>query len=485
MGSTEGVLIKLPDDSTFLEEIKKMRQIEQLIKRKGSIQHSDSIQKIIDGKNSEIQRIKGRVRTLIEDAIRHSTVYLHGSLVNIKGGNGKDIIGNAIHNMVENVYSKVVYITNHITYAEDIQTILNANDMELFNQEEWKGNKLAEDDVKSFIESHYSRLLKTTVKMVKDKYGKKPYGWSELDMAGIIASLFAKGLLRIKYNQEYVRNKKDILDYLIKKDYGEKVLIEPKPVISIDTITRIKKIMMDAFGSASLPDDTEGLFNKTKEVISGFRKELEGYKVLYYGKSYPGKDLVEDGLKLLDKILSINEDSQFFQTVITNKDNLLDLSEDIEPVRSFFKTQVSIFDKNLEEYKRFVNDKSYLNEEAKKNLEEMNRIFNMKEPYKEIKNLPLLAEGIKKEHSKILEDYRKAVIDKIRLVIDDIKEILERNKSYINSSFAESIISYYTRQVKEVEAVNDCVKLKALTVEVDEWKSVSLNQIDAEVEKHK
>lgn len=486
MASTDGILIKFPQDETFLDEIKRILQIQQFTEIRASLKKSETIQKIIDHKNSEVQKIRERVKSLIEEAIKDSSIYLCGDRVDINGGSAKDIINNALHKMVENIYSKVDYVKKHIIYADDLYEILNANDLDLFRQTQWDSNKLATEDVKSFIERQGERSLKTTVKAVKDRYTKKPYGWSDLDIAGLITSLFALGDIKVRYQNEYVRDKKVIPDYFTKRDYGEKVLLEPKPKIPIEVIIQVKKIMMDAFGTASLPDDPEGLFNKTKEVITGFHRELKDYKTSYsVGKLYPGRPVAEEGIKLLEKILCINDELQFFQTLIHNKEDLKDLTEDIEPVRSFFKGQVAVFDKALGDYNRFLNDKPYLTEEGKRNLEEMDRIFHMKEPYKEIKNLPLLAAGIIEQHSKILDTYRKTVIDKMHIVLQDIRDILERNKSFLKPSFSESIISYYTRQIKEAGHVNDCVKLKALTVEIEEWKSVSLKQIDDEIGKYK
>jgi len=486
MESTDGILIKFPDDDTFLQEIKKVLQIEKLMSRKGSINNSDTIQKIINSKNSERQKIIDRVKFLIEGAIKDSIIYLCGDKISVNGGNAKDIINNSLCKMVENVYSRVDYVKKHINNGDDLFEILNANDLDLFRQSQWDSNKLATEEVKGFIDTQGKRSLKTTVKAVKDRYTKKPYGWSELDIAGLLSSLFTLGDIKIRYQNEYIKDKKVIPDYFTKKDYSEKVLLEPRPKITIEVINQVKKIMMEAFGTASLPDDPEGLFNKTEEVLSSFHSELKNYKASYSaGRLYPGRDIVQEGLKLLDKLLCLNDELQFFQSLIEHKEDLLDITEDTEPVRSFFKGQVSVFDRALSDYNRFVNDKPYLTDEARKNLEEMNRIFQMKEPYKQIKDLPLLAGNIAEEHSKILADYRKTVIDKIGLVLRDIKEILERNKPPIQDHFAESIISYYTCKIKEVEQINDCVKLKALTVEIEEWKSISLKQIDKEIEKDK
>ena len=488
MGSTDSVIIKLPDDDVFLEEIKKISQIRKFILRKSSLKNSETIQKIIDGKSTELHKIKDRIKLLIGEAVVKSEVFLCGDKVDVKGGNAKDVISNALGLLVKNIYSKVDYIKNHTPYIENIQEILSANDLELFGKESWEGNKLAENEVKSFIERQQDRSLKTTVKIIKDRYSKKPYGWADGDIAGILAFLFVQGDILFKYNHEYVRDKKEIPDYLMKRDYAEKVLIEPRSIIDPVILTRVRKLMVEAFGVASLPDDQDGLFNKTKETISKGIQKIREYKMYYSrpgGELYPGKDIIDEGVEVLSKIDSVNNEGQFFDILLKHKDDLLDLSDDIEPVKGFFDSQIKVFDKALGEYEKFLSDKNYLDNSAKANLDEMNKIFHMREPYRKIKELPLLAEKVRDAHSKVLEDYRVGILDKIDSVSGDIRDVMERNKEYLSDAFCGSILSLYDRLKKEADMIKDCVKLKAFRVEIDEYKQVSLRQIDRDIEKNK
>ncbi len=129
-------------------------------------------------------------------------------------------------------------------------------------------------------------------------------------------------------------------------------MLEPKPKITIEVINQVKKIMMEAFGTASLPDDPEGLFNKTEEALSSFYSELKNYNASYSaGRLYPGRDIVQEGLKLLDKLLCLKDELQFFQSLIEHKEDLLDITEDTEPVSHSLKARFGI-DRALSDYNR-------------------------------------------------------------------------------------------------------------------------------------
>ena len=466
------------------EPCQKMLQIEQFLRTSSSVKSSETVQKIINGKKAEIHKIKERIKFLINEAIPGSRVYLCGDPVDIKGSNAKDLINNSFCKMVENIYSKVGYITNHFQYADDLMNILNANDMELFSLEECQGNKLAEEEVKTFVENQHKRILKTTVKMIKDKYMKKPYGWSDIDIAGLIAALFARGILKIRYNQEYITEKKEIPDYLTRKDYGEKILIEPKPVVPVEVIIQTKKIMMEAFGSANLPDDADSLAKKVRDILNNFYQELKEYRASYHGgEFYPGKTVVDDGIKVLDNIKNINDELQFFQKLIKLKEELPDVTDDMEPVRNFFRSQIKIFDKALSDYKRFHHDKYYLSDEGKRELKHMDDIFHMEDPYKKIKELPLLAGKIEERHKIVLNTYRTKVNKKIQDIISDMKSECEKHKDILPAEFSRSILSYYERVSKDIDKLDNCTKLEALTVQLDNNRQISLQQIEAELAK--
>ena len=68
--------------------------------------------------------------------------------------------------------------------------------------------------------------MQITMKNLLDKFETDPYGWREIDIAGITARLFKQQKLRLLYQGSYLESKdQNIPSYLRKKTEVEKLII--------------------------------------------------------------------------------------------------------------------------------------------------------------------------------------------------------------------------------------------------------------------
>lgn len=58
-----------------------------------------------------------------------------------------------------------------------------------------QANQLALDDVRAYIQMNSQAHLKTSLKSVKDRFMKAPYGFVEDDVEYLVAQLFRQGIL--------------------------------------------------------------------------------------------------------------------------------------------------------------------------------------------------------------------------------------------------------------------------------------------------
>ncbi len=299
-----------------------------------------------------------------------------------------------------------------------------------------------------------------------------------------------KRALRNAVEKSLERLKKESL---VKKEGKEYELLAEEDVFSYKTSLEIepstgdivKHLMIKFFGAGPLPDDETGLYNKTKEIFHIYLDELKNY-IPYYsskdGNLYPGKQVIERGIELLSKIAG-SEDETFLDNVVVYKEDLEKLSDNINAVRNFFKSQVKVFNIARQGYNDFLTDRDYLPEEIKEKIDEMNKILHMEEPYMRIKELPVLSDKIKKAHDVILREMRCHLLEKIDAISVIINEELNRYKDILTPVFTGNILSYYRNMEKEVNKINDCTRIVALTVQLDRQKSLSFQQIDEEIKK--
>ncbi|MEQ8167975.1 MAG: BREX system P-loop protein BrxC [Candidatus Eremiobacterota bacterium] len=247
----------------------------------------------------------------------------------------------------------------------------------------------------------------------------------------------------------------------------------------------VKNLMIKSFGAGPLPDDEKDLYNKTKEIFHIYLEELKNYIPYYSSKDgtlYPGKQIIERGIELLSKIAGA-EDETFLDDLLLYKEDLEKLSDDITSVRNFFKSQVKVFNIARKGYSDFLTDRDYLPEEIKEKIDEMKKILHMEEPYMRIKDLPVLSDKIKKAHDIILREMKCHVLEKIDAISVIINEELNRYKDILTPAFTGNILSYYRNMEKEINKINDCTRIVALTVQLEQQKYLSFQQIDEEIKK--
>src|SRR5690606_2938716 len=96
---------------------------------------------------------------------------------------------NAAYTMlVDNVYTKLSYVKEHLENDRGLIAILASSDEQLSFEDTLKvnPNDLAKREVYDFISLQDDLKKQVRVKILLDRFGDRPYGWKTLDIAGMI-----------------------------------------------------------------------------------------------------------------------------------------------------------------------------------------------------------------------------------------------------------------------------------------------------------
>ncbi|MEG2013777.1 MAG: BREX system P-loop protein BrxC, partial [Anaerovoracaceae bacterium] len=105
----DNVLIVLPGDSTFLDEIRESLQISKYITKNRSTL-AQSYNAILIAKQDELTEKKLRIRIFVEDAVKHAEIYVRGDKQNIGTKDPLSKINEALAKLIATKYSKLVYM---------------------------------------------------------------------------------------------------------------------------------------------------------------------------------------------------------------------------------------------------------------------------------------------------------------------------------------------------------------------------------------
>ncbi|PWJ70542.1 hypothetical protein B0O40_0384 [Ruminococcaceae bacterium R-25] len=482
-GESKEVIVLLPNDATFLSEISTYLKIEKFLR----LNTSDKLVKYEAIRNSVTieRRERGEnAKTFLKDNLAEATIYVNGDVVSLNSKDYQNKINEALGKLVATVYNKLYYI-EHAFDSGDVRRLFedhSANSLKL-DEVDTPVNKHALDDVLSFISLNTKAHMKISMKAVKEQFMKAPYGFVEDDIYWLVAKLFITGKLTFTVNGENVtlQNKaqSDLIDYITKKQYVEKLLIEERTGVDPKQKKVAKDLIKELFNTSVVNDDEDAIMKDFQTYATNKVNSLKLLEVKYDANHpYPGKETIVNGKNLLITVLQQSRPIDFFKTVFISQDDLRDFAEDLEPIETFFGgEQKEIFDKAVDLLSIFGESKAYIADNEVESLaDSIQNIIDEKEPYKDIPKLPELREKFINAYMKILESESKPVIIIIEQDRDRVVEALS-DKSY-KDEFFDRIWKYYQDLVAQVKKSNNIAKIHGFASQSSASKIKFLNEMD-------
>lgn len=488
------LIVKLPMDTTFLEEMEDILKIQTYLLRKGGSTSTTEIEEIRIRKSREVSERKERVANLLIEALKGAEFYANSQKLDIKSKSPIERINEGFKLLIESMYSKLNYIITFIESNKDLNDILLEDNMQIKITDDIP-NKLAVDEVDNYIERNTERNIPMTLKSIVNLYEKAPYGWRDMDIKGIVLKLFKNQEVRFQLGSEYLNTSdKKILEYITKRDYQDRLIIKKRMKTSARYISNVKDLAKEVFEKTALPNDEDGLMNRFKKLCSnelieknkdtndfGIQLLLEQYKNNQY---YPGKDVLENGEKLFEEILKIKDVKEFYEVVYELKDDLLDYSENVFDVKKFFKNQREEFDKALLQLKIYDKNRTYVVDPKTRGIiGQIEEIIKSKEPYGQIHRLPNLVNEFVIHFTELLEEECKP----IRTVIEsDKKMVLDEIELYdLYEELGYRVKGKFDDLLGRLDAADNFYEAIAMKEESDRIKIRCFDEIEREKSKVK
>ena len=476
------LIVRLPGDTTFLEEMEEVLKIQTYLLRKSGTAATQEIEDIKVRKSREVAERKERVKTLLIEALKEADLFVNSQKLGIKDKNPVDRINDGFKVLIDSIYTKLAYVTDFIDTNKELYDILTNDTIQISLSEEEKANILAIDEVDSYISRNTERNIPMTMKSILDLYSKTPYGWKELDITGIVAMLFKVQEIKLELGSEYLDiGDKNILNYMTKREYLDRLLIKKRTKTPPALINNARNLAKEVFNYTAMPSDEDGLMSRFKDLCEQelYKSETNINKLLaeYAHGRYPGRDALERGKKILEDILKIKDSKDFYETLYEIKEELLEYEEDSADVKKFFKNQKEHFDKAVQQLNIYDKNRSYvLDKDTIKIVEAMEGIVKSKEPYSQIQKLPNLINEFREKFVQLLEVECKPVRIVIESDYNKVKTDLELYEFEIvlGPSFKEKFDDLLMR----LDSANNFYEAIAMKEESDRLKMRCFEEIE-------
>ena len=482
MVESAGRAVVVLAENPYYESLESAMKIRKYVKQRNVAQLPKSVQDIIRDQQDEAGKYELTAAEDLKKAIAGAEFYVDGEHIEIKGGDAKSKIDQALEYLVAHVYSDLGLITKFAETDADIYKILHGEEICLPGTEP---NRDAAAKVEKYLEIQFNQNLPTTMSDLQDRFQKKPYGWREIDIAAVVAMLIYDQKVTIKYGGATIQPSDPKLpDMLRKKSEIGKTSISKRQVVSIQKIREVRDFLRDFFDEMDVPEDEDGLI---AHIVEKFNGELEHYIKLdarYDGHKYPDQGKVKQAIALVKDILSQQKDNTaLIQRVIDREDTLYDMRDELQEVEEFFKTRVTLFDAAVQYEQDLSVDRDYIakDDEAHEALNQIRLITMMptggKFRYDRIPELNGLMAKVKASHGKMLDAKREELLEIVRQCMEEIHTLAGDNSTARNIS--NTADNYFTQQKQKIASYQALALLDGLVPPIWQYKDDTVSRIES------
>lgn len=483
-GQSFCVLVVLPDDRTFLDEIHSVIQIEKFIRFEAT-NPMPKFETIKRAKEVEMRERNASAKLFLTESLKSADIYVNGDKIQTTSKEIVSRINEALGKLAATVYHKLSYIDAAMSET-DIRKTLRDNKQQLtLDEAKTEKNQLALNDLKAFIALNTQRHMKTSMKSILERFLKAPYGFIEADVQWLVAKLFKDGEIAMFVNNEAVtllsKSEEEIIRYLTRKEYTEKLMTEKRIKPNDKQKKSVREVMKELFGVTSANDDDDAIMKSFLGYAGNLKNELEKLEIRYSAQpAYPGKQLVSYGKKLMAEVLQMKYSNEFFTGIDRKKDDYLDFAEDYEPLKRFFAgEQKDIFDKALRLMKIFDDSKTFIvNSQIESVVDNVKSVLKNQTPYREIYKLPELLEEFITLYGALLSEMQKPVEEAISEARKRVFEELNGKKCH--DKLSDRYVGLFREIHDKATHCNNVAALQNIKIEADALKVRCLNEIEKE-----
>lgn len=484
MTESKNQAIVVLSETPYYESLEKAMKVRKYVKQRNVAQLPKSVQDIIRNHQDEATKYESSAEEDLKKAIIGAEFYVDGEHIEIKGGDAKGKLDQALEYLVTHVYSELGLITKNADTDADVLAVLNGEHLNGVTAG-MEDNHDAAVKMEEYLEMQDAKKLPTSMADVQSRYQAIPYGWKEIDIAVVAAMLIYDQKVTIKYGGETIQpGNPKLPDMLRKKSEIGKTSISKRQVITATKMRAVKDLLREYFDVMDVPDDEDGL---VKYIIEKFEEQKKHYEELnkrYDGHKYPDHHLVTNALSLMESVLSQRKDNTaLIDRLLKEEDKLLDNKDDMQSVEGFFKNQVQVFDAAVRMEADLRNDLSYLQKEEKAN-QALNQIrlitvvdAEKSSVYKRIPELNGLMDTVREGYGRLLEEKRAEILEIIRQCLAEIHTLAgDVHEARTISDRADKFFDQQKARVAELESLQ---LLDGLVPQMWGYKDDTVDKIDS------
>ena len=425
------VVVKLPDDRKLGRELGIYLKTQKFIARTHDGGLPSTTVRILQDRAAENKQRWDSLVILVGELLKEASYYAAGNRAPVKGGSADGLVRQSLDYLIRNTFTKLGYL-KHVCQdtLNEIKLVLGAPDtadQKLNLGDGSVGNPQALKEVLEFVGLKEMQNQKVVLHdLAEVRFGRRPYGWPEWEVVLLVARLVAGGEVSITVDGALLPRDR-IYEVAKTPNKWRTLVVVKRRTVDAGILQAARNHAKTVFAKVA-PDGEDALYKFLRERCEEWQGKLDGYLKLAATGNYPGKEVIESGLKLLKLILSEKESYGFIKRFVDLKAEFGDLSDNVGDLNTFYGTQLPTWELLRKKRDEFtVNRKELdLRPEAATALKQMDVIHAHVAPYPLIKDVGGLVSKVGAANDELVAARRKHALALIDGHIAEVKAALDQ-----------------------------------------------------------
>ena len=388
-------------------------------------------------------REKGMENSEREKCLRHdfealfaeADVFAIGTKLPKKSATPATIIDEAYKYIIENTFSKlkVLQPTPDDNASGELQAVLSADDMAQYGLDLTAAecNPEATREVEQFISLKIDRNESVYLREVVSRFSRHPYGWPDIEIVLLTARLALAGKISFMLHET---------DLVLKKAYDSLLGTKKRGDIRIQKIRQhdernIKKatsLLKSVFGKTFTGSGEKELVELLTTLLNHWNEQLKSFASVAQTGHFPGKPEIEQGLATVASVLEQTSSFVLIERFIEDGAAFEDLAENYEDLDDFYNSQFQTWlalSKALNEKFKANAPALDKNDEAKRALAELQKIYALPAPYAQLRHIQPLIDKVSEINKQLILEKRLHGLKRINLCIQRVEITLNDVKA--------------------------------------------------------
>lgn len=425
--SSEGngrAIVRLGEGNRLDLELALYQQIEKYIISPKADQATPSLKRILADRKDENRERRQRLVHQLSTLIVEGDFFALGQPVQIKAVGPDKVLDDLLNYLITNTYNKLPFLkVRQADPQAEIKAVLSADNLSRpeLSLEGAEGNALAVKEVRDYLHlaASQNRLLLSDV---VDRFSGIPWGWKpEWETVLLIARLFMAGEIKLMLEGADL-DPASAAEPLTKSVRFKQVSILKRKTADAGSLKRARELYKDLFQKLGREEE-DALVADFRARFAEWQSDLKSFMLTASTAHHPGKVEIHAALTRIAQQVSTRDSFAFIETLLSSKDDWLDLAEDIHDLVNFYKTQITVWRKLLDGLSTFADNHEALNKvpQAATALAELVDIRNAVKPYGKVNRIESLIAAVTSVNEQLATDKRERALRSIDEKIAEVQ----------------------------------------------------------------